>query len=133
MKRVEEFHDKSKLAVNEKYTADLFNFRVKLIGEEFKELFQEAFNVQSAEDDEEKKVALENYLKELCDVLYVLYGQAISFGWDLEEAFNRVHESNMSKTPFTKDSVGKIVKGDNYKPPTMEGLIDDISSSRDYN
>ena len=133
MKRVEEFHDKSKLAVNEKYTADLFNFRVKLIGEEFKELFQEAFNVQSAESDEEKKIALENYLKELCDVLYVVYGQAISFGWDLEEAFNRVHESNMSKTPFTKDSVGKIVKGDNYKPPTMEGLIDDIGSSRDYN
>lgn len=133
MKRVEEFHDKGDLAVNEMFTEDLFNFRVKLIGEEFKELFQEAFNVQAAENDEEKKVALENYLKELCDVLYVIYGQAVSFGWDLEEAFNRVHESNMTKVPFTKDSVGKIIKGDNYKPPTMEGLIDDISSSRDYN
>lgn len=43
------------------------------------------------------------------------------------EAFRRVHESNMTKLddegkPIRRED-GKILKGPNYKPPTMEGLV----------
>jgi predicted HAD superfamily Cof-like phosphohydrolase len=47
--------------------------------------------------------------------------------WDLDEALNRVHESNMSKLdeygkPVYRED-GKVLKGPNYLPPTLEDLI----------
>ena len=63
-----------------------------LIVEEFKE-FLEAENqlltgfVVNATDT----------LKELADLDYVCYQYAENLGWDLDEALNRVHRSNMSK------------------------------------
>jgi NTP pyrophosphatase (non-canonical NTP hydrolase) len=36
-------------------------------------------------------------LKELADLVYVCYQYAENLGWDLDEALNRVHLSNMSK------------------------------------
>jgi predicted HAD superfamily Cof-like phosphohydrolase len=69
----------------------------------------------------------ENLLKELCDVLYVTYGYAITFGWDLDEAFRRVHASNMSKldddgNPIVR-SDGKVMKGPNYQEPDLGDLV----------
>lgn len=66
-------------------------------------------------------------LKELADVLYVTYGFAASHGWDLDEAFRRVHASNMSKLgldgkPIYRDD-GKVLKGPNYEPPDLRDLI----------
>ena len=47
--------------------------------------------------------------------------------WDLEEAMNRVHKSNMSKlgldgTPIRRRD-GKVLKGPNYDPPNLKDLI----------
>ncbi len=47
--------------------------------------------------------------------------------WDLDEALNRVHESNMSKLdedgkPIYRED-GKVLKGPNYKPPDLSDLI----------
>lgn len=69
----------------------------------------------------------EGILKELCDVLYVAYGYAASFGWDIDEAFRRVHLSNMSKLgpdgkPVRRED-GKIMKGPNYQPPKLTDLV----------
>ena len=66
-------------------------------------------------------------LKELADLVYVCYQYAENMDWDLDEAMNRVHQSNMSKLsedgePILRDD-GKVLKGPNYKPPTLTDLI----------
>ncbi len=69
----------------------------------------------------------EEELKELADLVYVCFQYAENMEWDLEEALNRVHKSNMSKlgldgTPIRRRD-GKIMKGPNYAPPTLNDLI----------
>ena len=66
-------------------------------------------------------------LKELADLVYVAYQYSTNMGWDLDEALNRVHQSNMSKLddegkPIYRED-GKVLKGPNYKPPTLTDLI----------
>ena len=93
------------------------------IVEEFKEfleadgfLFRHGNNVQAG------------CLKELADLVYVCYQYAANMNWNLDEALNRVHESNMSKLdddgkPIYREKDGKVLKGPNYKPPTLEDLV----------
>ena len=66
-------------------------------------------------------------LKELADLVYVCYQYAENMGWFLDEALDRVHLSNMSKLgkdgkPIYRED-GKVLKGPNYKPPTLTDLI----------
>lgn len=89
--------------------------RNRLILEEVGEVQKELFGW------DKKKLA-----KELADLLYVVYGTAATYGIPIDEVFNRVHESNMSKLgadgkPVYRDD-GKILKGPNYKEPDMGGL-----------
>ena len=65
----------------------------------------------------------EECLKEVADLVYVCYQYAENMGWFLDEAMNRVHESNLSKldddgNPIYRDD-GKVLKGPNYKPPDL--------------
>ncbi len=93
-----------------------------LIVEEFKE-FLEAENqlltgfVVNATDT----------LKELADLVYVCYQYAENLGWDLDEALNRVHRSNMTKLGEDGEPVyredGKVLKGPNYQPPNLSDLV----------
>ena len=66
-------------------------------------------------------------LKELADLVYVCFQYAENMGWDLDEAMNRVHLSNMSKLgedgkPIYRED-GKVLKGPNYAPPTLTDLL----------
>ena len=66
-------------------------------------------------------------LKELADLVYVCYQYAENMGWLLDEALDRVHLSNMSKLdnegkPIYRED-GKVLKGPNYKPPTLTDLV----------
>ena len=66
-------------------------------------------------------------LKELADLVYVCYQYAENMSWNLDEAMNRVHESNMSKLdedgkPIYRED-GKVLKGPNYKPPDLSDLF----------
>lgn len=66
-------------------------------------------------------------LKELADLVYVCYQYAENLGWDLDEALNRVHISNMTKLgedgqPIRRED-GKVLKGPNYQPPTLTDLV----------
>lgn len=113
--KVREFHKVfgSPLDAKHKVGSDLENLRFKLIDEEF-------FEVTEATYPEE-------ILKELADLVYVCYGYAATFGWDLDTAFNRVHESNMSKLgedgkPVYRED-RKVLKGPNYKPPYLGDLV----------
>ena len=64
--------------------------------------------------------------KELADILYVVYGAAVTFGLPLEEVFDRVHTSNLSKLvdgkPLKRED-GKVLKGPNYQPPKLDDLF----------
>jgi predicted HAD superfamily Cof-like phosphohydrolase len=66
-------------------------------------------------------------LKELADLVYVCYQYAENLGWDLDEALNRVHLSNMSKLGEDGKPVyradGKVLKGPNYQPPNLTDLV----------
>ena len=98
------------------------SYQKDLIVEEFKEfleadgfLFKHGQNVQ------------EECLKELADLIYVCYQYAENMHWFLDEALNRVHESNMSKlgedgNPIYRED-GKVLKGPNYKPPDLSDLV----------
>jgi len=72
-------------------------------------------------------VDAENLLKELADLVYVTYGYAATFNWNLDEAVRRVHASNMSKLdtdgkPIYRED-GKVLKGPNYAEPNLTDLI----------
>jgi predicted HAD superfamily Cof-like phosphohydrolase len=64
--------------------------------------------------------------KELADVVYVAYGTAHSLGIPLNLVLEAVHASNMTKfvdgkAVFRPD--GKVLKGPNYRPPDLTGLV----------
>ena len=86
--------------------------RLMLVKEEYAE-------VLSATDEE-------NLIKELADLVYVTYGYASTFGWNLDEAVRRVHASNMSKLDAQGEPIfredGKVLKGPNYKEPYLADL-----------
>ena len=123
MKRVREFHEKMELAIDKPYSKELMEFRLKLIFEEIQELAEVALDLETNLDVEERHVMMQDLLKEMCDVVYVIKGMAVSFGMDFDKAFKLVHKSNMSKLPLIKDANGKVQKGLNYEPPVLEGLI----------
>jgi predicted HAD superfamily Cof-like phosphohydrolase len=86
--------------------------RKRLIQEEFEEL-QEAMDEKS----------LPSIAKELADLLYVVYGTAISMGIDMEPVFKEVHRSNMSKVGGYKREDGKWVKPPTYSPASLDCIV----------
>jgi len=86
--------------------------RKRLIQEEFEEL-QEALQEKD----------LPSIAKELADLLYVVYGTAVSLGIDMEPVFQEVHRSNMSKVGGYKREDGKWVKPPTYSPAKIEPLL----------
>ncbi len=86
--------------------------RIRLIQEEFNEL-QEALTIQD----------LSAIAKELADLLYVVYGTAVSCGVDMEPVFREVHRSNMSKIGGHKRDDGKWVKPPTYSPAQIQTIL----------
>ncbi|MGH7427668.1 MAG: MazG nucleotide pyrophosphohydrolase domain-containing protein [Candidatus Methylomirabilaceae bacterium] len=86
--------------------------RVRLIQEEFDEL-----KAALGEQD------LAAVAKELADLLYVVYGTAVSCGIDLEPVFREVHRSNMSKVGGHKRADGKWVKPPGYSPARIQPIL----------
>jgi predicted HAD superfamily Cof-like phosphohydrolase len=86
--------------------------RNRLIQEEFEE-FQEAM----------QRKDLSAMAKELADLLYVVYGTAVSLGIDMEPVFKEVHRSNMSKVGGYKREDGKWVKPPTYSPASLDAII----------
>ena len=95
-----------------------------------KNLIEEEFNEFLQADGmlfRHGKNAQEECLKELADLVYVCYQYAENMDWFLDEALNRVHESNMSKLdedgkPIYRED-GKVLKGPNYQPPNLLDLV----------
>ena len=90
--------------------------RVDLIKEELEEL-REAID---------KKDLIE-VADALTDILYVTYGAGHAFGLNLDNCFEEVQESNMSKLddngkPIYNES-GKVMKGPNYFKPDLSKFV----------
>lgn len=125
--QVKEFHRLMEMTIDAPYTPELLSLRQKLINEEVSEL-----NVEIDALIEElkqtgtvnKQIKLQMF-KELADLQYVLSGMVVALGIPMEEVFNRVHQSNLSKLvngkPLKRED-GKVLKGPNYKKPDLSDL-----------
>ena len=102
----------------------LFNMQTGLIQEETKEFLDAAEDVIMDPHSHEFRV---NLLKELSDVVFVAYQFAAAYNLDLDEAMQRVYESNMSKLDHEDKPIfrqdGKVLKGPDYKPPFLDDLV----------
>ena len=95
---------------------DTQDLRVELIAEELEELELAISNNDIVE-----------VADALTDLLYVVYGSGHAFGIDLDECFQEVHGSNMSKLgedgkPIYRED-GKVLKGPNYFPPELGDIV----------
>ena len=95
---------------------DLAELRLDLIQEEVDELATAFINQDIVE-----------IADALTDILYVTYGAGHAFGLDLDECFEEVHQSNMSKLGIDGKPIyrqdGKVLKGRGYKPPQLARII----------
>ena len=102
----------------------LWDMQVCIICEESKEFLDAADEVFADPENQEKRNEL---LKELSDIVFVCYQFAAAFNLDLDEAMQRVYESNMSKLDEQGKPIyrvdGKVLKGPNYKPRHLEDCI----------
>ena len=92
------------------------NLRIDLIKEELEEL----------KDAMQNKDLLE-VADALTDILYVTYGAGHAFGINLDECFDEVQNSNMSKLdesgkPIYNES-GKVMKGPKYFKPDLSKIL----------
>ncbi len=99
------------------FSTDKINeLRVSLIKEELGELI-EAIN----------KKDLVEVADALTDILYVTYGAGHAFGVNLDECFDEVQNSNMSKLDDNGKPIynekGKVMKGPNYFKPDLSKFI----------
>ena len=63
-------------------------------------------------------------LKEAVDLIYVVIGMCVRYGWALDEAFNRVHENNMLKIKTgTVRPDGKLVKHELHPKVLLKDLV----------
>ena len=102
----------------------LFRMKAALIAEESAEFLQAARELEEHPNSIAKHTEV---LKELSDLVFVAYQFAAAFGLDLDTAMDRVFESNMSKLgddgkPIYRED-GKVLKGPNYKKPTLNDLV----------
>jgi predicted HAD superfamily Cof-like phosphohydrolase len=84
------------------------------------------------EELEELKVAMENkdlleVADALTDILYVTYGAGHAFGINLDQCFEEVQNSNMSKLGDDGKPIynefGKVMKGPKYFKPDLDKLL----------
>jgi len=97
---------------------------LRLVLEEFSEFWDEV-------EEEHRDFAPEDtvaVLKELSDLVYVIYGYANARGWDLDEALKRIHQNNIGRCVQPDGSIlrredGKIIKNKDYPKVELGDLV----------
>ncbi len=97
-------------------TDKINNIRINLIVEELSE-FKEAILKKDLKEEADA----------LTDILYVTYGAGHAFGINLDQCFEEVQKSNMSKLgndgkPIYNEH-GKVMKGPNYFKPDLNKFL----------
>lgn len=92
------------------------DLRDRLLHEEYEEV-TDAW----AEDD------IAAYAHELADLVYVAYGNALAYGFDLDDVLAEVHRANMSKLGADGRPVrradGKVLKGPNFRQADVASVL----------
>jgi predicted HAD superfamily Cof-like phosphohydrolase len=94
---------------------------VQLINEEYHELRDEMY-------DDFDGASPEGELKEMADLIYVLYGYARVKGYNLDKAVERVHQDNMGRmyqpdgTILRRDD-GKVMKNKDFPKVDLGDLV----------
>ena len=99
--------------IQHKIPHPITDIRIRLIDEEVDELKDAIKNNDTVE-----------IADALADILYVVYGAAGAFGMDIDEVFDMVHTSNMSKLCLTEKIAQDTVKW--YKEHTEKGYPNPI-------
>ena len=91
------------------------NLYSRLITEEYQEWL---LDVQTDEEE----------LKELADLVYVIYGYANAKGYNLDEALRRVHANNLGRCIQPDGSIhrredGKIIKNKDYPKVRLDDIV----------
>lgn len=116
--RVRQFHADFALPINGitfEYKERL-KFRMKMMEEEMREGWEALVDGNPVA-----------FLDALVDLDYFIRGTAVELGWDFDEAFRRVHASNMEKLhpdgkPHYRED-GKVVKPPGWKEPYLDDLV----------
>jgi predicted HAD superfamily Cof-like phosphohydrolase len=119
LSKVKEFHDKFLHVVNDTPNLSVnHELRYKLMKEENDEYLEAAKNEDLIE-----------IADALGDQLYILCGTILAHGMQhiIEEVFDEIHRSNMSKLgadgkPVYRED-GKIIKGPNYEKPELKHIL----------
>jgi predicted HAD superfamily Cof-like phosphohydrolase len=113
---VQDFHRKFDILIQPaptNLTDETRQLRVRLIQEEFDELKESMATGNLA-----------SVAKEMADLLYVVYGTAVSYGIDMKPVFQEVHRSNLSKVGGHKRADGKWMKPPTYSPAKLEPILE---------
>jgi predicted HAD superfamily Cof-like phosphohydrolase len=117
---VAEFHGAFGLPVRQspdvEIDHELAKLRIDLLEEEVSEFVTAA--------QKEDLVAIADAL---ADIVYVIYGTALTYGIDLDSVLQEVHRSNMSKLggdgkPILRGD-GKVMKSERYFPPDISSIL----------
>jgi len=115
---VREFHElfNQPIGKRPRFVAKHALLRAALISEESAEV------VTALSDGDIVEIA-----KELADVLYVVYGTAVTYGIDLDAVFTAVHAANLTKLdeygkPIFRED-GKVKKSNRYKAPDIAKVL----------
>lgn len=134
---IQDFHDRFDIAYYGKprnLPYDLMEFRENFMAEELQEYSHACYNCDMAIDENDRAEVthqLEQQLDALVDLIYVALGTAHLQGFDIEEAWKRVHEANMKKirTPSADASQRgnkyDVIKPPDWVPPSHKDLVED--------
>ena len=120
---LKEYHKTAGLAtdldINNLTDFELVRMRWLLIEEELEEL-DEAMQ-------EELGSNMDGVLKEMADLVYVIVGWCVTFGYDFDEVFKRVHENNMGRMYQPDGTIeyradGKVQKNKDYPAINLKDL-----------
>ncbi|RYD61963.1 MAG: hypothetical protein EOP83_15795 [Verrucomicrobiaceae bacterium] len=97
-------------------SADVRKLRRNLLREEWNEYM-----------DGEENHDLVEIADALIDIIYIALGTGVSYGLPMDELFEEVHRSNMSKLgedgkPVYRED-GKVMKGPNYSRPDLASIV----------
>ena len=116
---VKEFHESFDSVINNKpiiVDVETYLLRMSLMDEELDEL-KTAMDMQN----------IVEIADGLADLLYVVYGTAVSYGLDMEPIFKEVHRSNMTKVGGHKREDGRWIRPPTYSPKNLNPLIEEMS------
>lgn len=138
--QVDEFHEKfghpRPREIVQEPPEELVRFRLRLIAEEFFEVFDAVLGdyhtepwllhearryIRRAVEEHPVELDFSDLIDGLADLDYVVEGTRVSLGIDGRPIAAEVHRANMAKGPNGPDS--KPVKPSDWKPPDIEGEL----------